>query len=130
MVSGSKFCLLSFVALLGHPRIESFVSNRTGGSSKSAGGYLDASPLSPGECGSFEQANKVSQKLAAMSYQQRSFHPCIGQQRADLVIAGCAIFDAICRTWPVGELRVADRGLREGILHSLMQAADQEGQND
>jgi len=76
---------------------------------------------------SFEQANKVSQKLAAMSYQQRSFHPCIGQQRADLVIAGCAIFDAICRTWPVGELRVADRGLREGILHSLMQAADQEG---
>ncbi len=74
----------------------------------------------------FDQAAEVSRRLAEMSYKQRSYHPCIGQQRADLVIAGCAIFEAICRTWPIGELRVADRGLREGILHSLMQDADRE----
>ncbi len=75
---------------------------------------------------SFEQARGVSQRLAEMTYKQRTYHPCIGHQRADLVVAGCAIFEAICRTWPVGELRVADRGLREGILHSLMQDADGE----
>ena len=48
--------------------------------------------------------------------------PCIGRERAELVIPGCAILDAICRTWPVGKLRVADRGLREGILLELMMA--------
>ena len=41
-------------------------------------------------------------------------------QRADLVLSGCAILDAICATWPVGRLRVADRGIREGILFDLM----------
>jgi len=36
------------------------------------------------------------------------------------VVAGCAILEAVLRCWPVGSLRVADRGLREGILHGLM----------
>ncbi len=76
----------------------------------------------------FGQASRISRRLAEMSYDERSGHPCIGRQRADLVVAGCAIFEAICRTWPVGELRVADRGLREGILHSLMQQADLDAQ--
>ena len=40
--------------------------------------------------------------------------------RSDLVLSGCAILSAICRLWPVGTLRVADRGVREGILMSLM----------
>ena len=43
-----------------------------------------------------------------------------GRERADLVLSGCAILDAICATWPVGRLRVADRGIREGILFDLM----------
>ena len=72
------------------------------------------------------EAVAVSEKLVAMSYGERAAHPCIGSERADLVIAGCAIFEAICRTWPVKRFRVADRGLREGILQSLMQAADGE----
>jgi exopolyphosphatase/guanosine-5'-triphosphate,3'-diphosphate pyrophosphatase len=55
-----------------------------------------------------------------MSYDERVALPCIGVERADLVVAGCAILDAICETWPVGRLRVADRGLREGILFNLM----------
>jgi exopolyphosphatase/guanosine-5'-triphosphate,3'-diphosphate pyrophosphatase len=46
--------------------------------------------------------------------------PCIGSDRADLVLAGCAILEALLRTWPCRRLRVADRGLREGILATLM----------
>jgi exopolyphosphatase/guanosine-5'-triphosphate,3'-diphosphate pyrophosphatase len=71
----------------------------------------------------FDTVQAVSRRIAAMSYGERSRHPCIGDQRADLVIAGCAILEAICRTWPVGRLRVADRGLREGILAELMRAS-------
>ncbi len=68
----------------------------------------------------FETIRGLCDRIAAMSYAERVQHPCIGEDRADLVIAGCAILDAICRTWPVGRLRVADRGLREGILFNLM----------
>ncbi|MEM7222481.1 MAG: Ppx/GppA phosphatase family protein [Pseudomonadota bacterium] len=70
----------------------------------------------------FGTVRRLSGEIAAMSYDQRLVHPCIGRERADLVVAGCAILEAICRTWPVGRLRVADRGLREGILFNLMQA--------
>ncbi|SDH08742.1 Ppx/GppA phosphatase family protein [Pelagibacterium luteolum] len=58
--------------------------------------------------------------LLAMSYEKRMANPCIGRERADLVIPGCAIFEAIRREWPCTRIRVADRGLREGILISLM----------
>ncbi len=68
----------------------------------------------------FDSVTGLSRQIAAMSYDQRVAHPCIGRQRADLVVAGCAILEAICQTWPVGRLRVADRGLREGILCTLM----------
>ena len=64
----------------------------------------------------------VSRKLAAMDWAGRAAHPCIGTARADLVVAGCAILEAICRLWPVERLRVADRGLREGIILGLMRA--------
>jgi len=63
---------------------------------------------------------KVSSDLIGMSYQQRVAQPCIGQERADLVLAGCAILEALLRIWPCQRLRVADRGLREGILATLM----------
>src|SRR3546814_15719734 len=46
--------------------------------------------------------------------------PCIGPERADLVIAGCAILSALCRLWPAERLRVADRGLREGMLYAMI----------
>ena len=68
----------------------------------------------------FETVSRVTARIAAMSYEERAAQPSIGRERADLVIAGCAILDAICQTWPVGRLRVADRGLREGILFNLM----------
>lgn len=62
----------------------------------------------------------LSRGLAAMSHRQRADSPCIGPQRADLVLAGCAILEGICETWPMPALRVADRGLREGMLLDLM----------
>jgi exopolyphosphatase/guanosine-5'-triphosphate,3'-diphosphate pyrophosphatase len=63
---------------------------------------------------------KVSGDLIAMSYAERVAQPCIGRERADLVLAGCAILEAMLRIWPCERLRVADRGLREGILTTLM----------
>ncbi|MEZ5669750.1 MAG: Ppx/GppA phosphatase family protein [Alphaproteobacteria bacterium] len=71
----------------------------------------------------FTDARAVTGRLLELDYAGRAAQPCIGQDRADLVVAGCAILEAICRSWPVGNLRVADRGLREGILHRLMPAA-------
>jgi exopolyphosphatase / guanosine-5'-triphosphate,3'-diphosphate pyrophosphatase len=62
----------------------------------------------------------ASERLRAMTNAARAAHPCIGPGRADLVVAGCAILEAVLRTWPAPVLRVADRGLREGILHGLM----------
>jgi exopolyphosphatase / guanosine-5'-triphosphate,3'-diphosphate pyrophosphatase len=69
----------------------------------------------------FEQIAAVSAHLAGLDFAGRAANPCIGRERADLVLSGCAVLDAICATWPVGRLRVADRGVREGILLDLMQ---------
>lgn len=68
------------------------------------------------------EVHRVTRSLLGMDYRQRAAHPCVGQERADLVLAGCAIFEAIADAWPAERLRVADRGLREGILMSLMDA--------
>src|SRR5581483_497231 len=68
----------------------------------------------------FDQIAAVSSHLAALDLDGRAANPCVGRERADLVLSGCAILDAICATWPVGRLRVADRGVREGILFDLM----------
>jgi exopolyphosphatase/guanosine-5'-triphosphate,3'-diphosphate pyrophosphatase len=59
-------------------------------------------------------------RLLNMSYQDRANNNCIGVERADLVLAGCAILDAIRNAFPLPRLRVADRGLREGMLVEMM----------
>jgi exopolyphosphatase/guanosine-5'-triphosphate,3'-diphosphate pyrophosphatase len=69
---------------------------------------------------SVPDVHSVTYALLSRSYDERVAEPCIGQERADLVLAGCAILEAILRTWPADRLRVADRGLREGILATLM----------
>ena len=61
-------------------------------------------------------------RLRAMSYQDRVANGCIGPDRADLVLAGCAVLEAIRRLFPAERVRIADRGLREGILMQLMGA--------
>jgi exopolyphosphatase/guanosine-5'-triphosphate,3'-diphosphate pyrophosphatase len=60
------------------------------------------------------------EKLLGWDFKARVANACIGADRADLVLAGCAILEAIRRVWPSERLRVADRGLREGILSELM----------
>ena len=69
----------------------------------------------------------ISTRLSRMSASERKRLPCIGDDRANLVIAGCAILESILDIWPAEQLGVADRGIREGILRSLI-AADAEGE--
>jgi exopolyphosphatase/guanosine-5'-triphosphate,3'-diphosphate pyrophosphatase len=64
--------------------------------------------------------DRMVEKLLGWDFQQRVNNACIGADRADLVLAGCAILEAIRGVWPADRLRVADRGLREGILSELM----------
>ena len=80
---------------------------------------------------SAEEISVVVERLLAMSYDERIASPCIGAERADLVLAGCAILEAIRRAFPCPRLRVADRGLREGMLVQMMRedgAWDSSGQ--
>ena len=67
-----------------------------------------------------DEITKVIDQLIAMTYEDRVANACIGSERADLVLAGCAILEAIRRAFPCARLRVADRGLREGMLVKLM----------
>ncbi|HEV2569643.1 Ppx/GppA phosphatase family protein [Sphingomonas sp.] len=67
-----------------------------------------------------ESMRGVSQMLSRMSHAERVELPCIGEERADLVVAGCAILESILDIFPAERLGVADRGIREGILRTLM----------
>jgi len=69
---------------------------------------------------------EISQRLSSLSQEGRRQLNCIGRERADLVVAGCAILESILDIWPATRLGVADRGIREGILRSLM-GADADG---
>jgi exopolyphosphatase/guanosine-5'-triphosphate,3'-diphosphate pyrophosphatase len=64
----------------------------------------------------FDAVEQISRTLSGQSYDERAAHACVGHDRADLIVAGCAVLQAVCRLWPAGRLRVADRGVREGIL--------------
>jgi len=68
----------------------------------------------------FDHMRDVIDHLGGLDAEGRMQNPCIGPKRSDLIMAGCAVLDAVCRRWPVGTLMVADRGIREGILLSLM----------
>jgi exopolyphosphatase / guanosine-5'-triphosphate,3'-diphosphate pyrophosphatase len=63
------------------------------------------------------------ERLTAMDRPARVLLGCVGEERADLILPGCAIYNAIQTLWPCAKLRVADRGLREGILRDLMKDA-------
>jgi len=66
------------------------------------------------------ECEAVRGRLAALTTGERAAQPCIGPDRADLVLAGAAILEAVQAVWPCERVRVADRGLREGVLISLM----------
>jgi exopolyphosphatase / guanosine-5'-triphosphate,3'-diphosphate pyrophosphatase len=67
-----------------------------------------------------EAMRGVSRMLSNKSHAQRVELPCIGHERADLVVAGCAILESILDIFPAERLGIADRGIREGILRTLM----------
>mgnify|MGYP002630416356 FL=1 len=69
---------------------------------------------------------RICDLLSTLSVDQLTLLPCIGDDRADLALAGGAILEAVCRQWPAALVRVADRGLREGVLMDLMRQADRE----
>ncbi|WP_084455454.1 Ppx/GppA phosphatase family protein [Novosphingobium rosa] len=66
----------------------------------------------------------ITTRLSTMALARRRELPCIGRERADLVVAGCAILESILELWPAHHLGVADRGIREGILRSLIGTDD------
>ncbi|WP_245582438.1 Ppx/GppA phosphatase family protein [Neorhizobium lilium] len=67
-----------------------------------------------------DEVSAMQSKLLSWDFAGRAANPCIGPDRADLVLAGCAILEAIRRRWPSERMRVADRGLREGLLTDMM----------
>ena len=73
-----------------------------------------------------EHILKICDQLSVMSVDELTHLPCIGDDRADLALAGGAILEAVCRQWAAPMVRVADRGLREGVLMELMREADRE----
>jgi exopolyphosphatase/guanosine-5'-triphosphate,3'-diphosphate pyrophosphatase len=79
-------------------------------------------PLVDGSTLDCEAADAALGDLFAMGRAELAAHPCVGPDRVDYVLPGCAIYAAIRRIWPTHTLRVADRGLREGMLLRMMRA--------
>jgi exopolyphosphatase/guanosine-5'-triphosphate,3'-diphosphate pyrophosphatase len=79
-----------------------------------------------GSCISRERILGICEQLATLSVAELAEMPCIGADRAELALAGGAILEAVCRQWQTPLVRVADRGLREGVLMDLMRQADRE----
>lgn len=69
-----------------------------------------------------QECEATADRLLGVDVKGRAAEPCIGPERADLVLAGAAILQAVQELWPCERVRVADRGLREGLLMSLMAA--------
>jgi len=69
-----------------------------------------------------QEIDRTIAKIKRLGDEGRKKHPCIGTQKADLTMAGCAIIDGLCSFWPISEVTVADRGIREGILLDMMHA--------
>ncbi len=70
---------------------------------------------------SMDDLRDAVQSILAMSAAERFASHCIGPDRSDYIISGCALFEAICTLWPVQQITIADRGVREGIIIHLMQ---------
>ena len=67
-----------------------------------------------------QDIDRAIAKIKRLGDEGRKKHPCIGAQKADLTMAGCAILEGLCSFWPIEEITVADRGIREGILLDMM----------
>jgi exopolyphosphatase/guanosine-5'-triphosphate,3'-diphosphate pyrophosphatase len=79
-------------------------------------------PAVDGQVLTAEATDSALATLRALGREGLARHPCVGPDRAEFVLPGCAIFEAIRGAWPVPEVTVADRGLREGMLLRMMRA--------
>jgi len=79
-------------------------------------------PLVDGRTLDADVADQALGDLFALGRAGLAAHPCVGPERVDFVLPGCAIYAAIRRVWPVPTLTVADRGLREGMLLRMMRS--------
>ncbi|PHK93545.1 exopolyphosphatase [Pseudoroseomonas rhizosphaerae] len=77
-------------------------------------------PLIDGRVLDIEAADQALRDLFQLGREGLRAHPCVGPERADFVLPGCAIYAAIRRVWPSSCVTVADRGLREGMLLRMM----------
>ncbi|UPG71370.1 hypothetical protein MVG78_12350 [Roseomonas gilardii subsp. gilardii] len=77
-------------------------------------------PLVDGQVLGIDTADAALHRLLSLGREGMAAHPCIGPERMDFVLPGCAIYAAIRRTWPAPRLTVCDRGLREGMLLRMM----------
>ena len=66
------------------------------------------------------EVTKVISRIKNMGHEGRCRNSCIGKQKADLTIAGCTIIEALCSFWPISEITIADRGIREGMLLDMI----------
>jgi exopolyphosphatase/guanosine-5'-triphosphate,3'-diphosphate pyrophosphatase len=71
-----------------------------------------------------DEISRITENIASQDFAGRAAIPCVGADRADLILPGCAILDAIMENWPCATLRVADRGLREGLLIALLRESE------
>ena len=76
-----------------------------------------------------QDIDRAIAKIKRLGDEGRKKHPCIGAQKADLTMAGCAIIEGLCSFWPIEEITVADRGIREGILLDMMHHERQQKHN-
>ena len=84
-------------------------------------------PLVDGTVLSAEAADQALAILRGLGRDGLAAHPCVGPERVEFVLPGCAVFEAIRQTWPMAEVTVADRGLREGMLLRMMRQARNRG---
>lgn len=78
---------------------------------------------------SVQDIAKTITKIKRMGDDGRKKHACIGMQKADLTMAGCAIIEGLLSFWPITEITIADRGIREGILLDMMHVNKQQKKN-
>ena len=69
---------------------------------------------------SINDIRELTHRVGNMTQEERIACACIGEDRANLIVPGCAIFEAILEMWPLGHIKIADRGIREGVLRSIM----------
>jgi exopolyphosphatase/guanosine-5'-triphosphate,3'-diphosphate pyrophosphatase len=84
-------------------------------------------PLVDGTVLTANTAREALASLQALGRDGLESHPCVGPERVEFVLPGCAVFAALVRTWPAPRVIVADRGLREGMLLRMMRSGPRSG---